>query len=167
MKKQPAFTLIEMAIAIMVVGLLMALFIQILNQASQASLIGQAVTELETEANFSLEKICDPLSQIEFLTAAPWGDTISPTGLATKLSFTLKGKAYAFYLQDTALVMQQDQISAILFNQASDLSFNFFDIHGQATSDPKQVRYIRVAFRLYTQDFKEEYSTLCALRISS
>lgn len=122
MKKSAGFTLIEIIITIVIVGILAGIAALIILQGTRSYTEGQVRSNVHYQARYAMERMA---REVRLIRAC--GDIAGPANPAASLTFTdIDGNAVTFGAGGTDLLRNAD----ILARGVTALQFRFFDQNG-------------------------------------
>ena len=130
-RRRGAFTLIELAVVIVVVGIVAGLGAGIIVEAGRAYKKSGALTDNFADANYALTRLALELGNLAS------ANDITAMG-ASSITFRLSGVARTFAKSGTNLLLG----TKTLASGVSSFSLTYYDSAGAVTTDPASVRRI-------------------------
>lgn len=142
-KKTKAFTLIEIIIVIVIVGILASISAPMIYKAAQASTQEYNVSNVSGQARLALTRMVRELRMIRSNSASDL------TMGADQITFTtVDGQTITYLLSGTTLMRN----SQALANDISALSFTYQDGAGETTAVVGDIRYITISLTATSDD---------------
>ena len=139
-KTQRGFTLIELVLVIMILGIIAAISSKTLSQGFSAYLAGRYVIEADGQARLALERMAREIHVIRSPT-----DISTATASPGQLTFNdINGNNITYNLSGSSLMRN----SQILADGINSLTFSFFDVNGASTATPSLIRFITIALNV-------------------
>jgi prepilin-type N-terminal cleavage/methylation domain-containing protein len=138
MKKQNGFTLIELAMVIVIIGIIAAMASSMISQGFEAYFTGKNVMDADWQGRLALERMARDIREIRSA-----GDISTMT--ASQLTFVdLSGNTITYQLSGTNLMRN----SQILANGIQSMTLSYFDANGSTTASASAVRYISISLNV-------------------
>lgn len=150
MKLSKGFTLIELVIVIVLVGIIGSSTALLLRQTFKSYFTGKKITDIALKTSIASNILIREIKNLEVLNSIA----------ATSMTYTNhKGESITIDFNSSNLRRSVNSASAqILCNQVSSVAFNYYDSTYAVTATPANVRYITVT--LTTQDEGIPYSLM-------
>lgn len=137
-QKARGFTLIELIIVILLMGIIMAVASKMLSQGLTGYLTSKNLIEAEWQGQIGLERMARDIHLIRSL-----GDI--STASASQLIYTdTSGTSITFQLSGTTLMRN----SQVLADGVQSLIFSYFNKNGASTSTLSDIRYITISLNV-------------------
>lgn len=144
--RQAGFTLIEMVIVIVLLGILAASGATMLADAMKAARFAALNHSSGSQARYALERIGREIREMDYGTL---GYQITTLNSSTSLSFTKNdGTLVAVTQAAPVLNLWYSGTSSVLTNQLSSMSVAYYDIDGNTTIEENEVRWIQITLNV-------------------
>jgi len=152
-KNQNAFTLIELIIVIVIVGIIMAGTSTVLLQHFRAYLAGKNLISLSEQGTIAIERISRDIRAV-----ASSGSITTATN--TQFTFSdLDGDTISYAKSGSQIIRTFNSVPNVLADNVANLTFNYFDSSGNSTTTKSQIRYITVNLGLAYQEASSNFYT--------
>ena len=148
------FTLSELIITIVIMGVIGVVIGKTLFQAYQTFLTSQHVTEIDWQGFFALERMTNDLHTIR---SAADITTIQPSQLAF---VDVNGNTIQYQLSNNLLMRNSQTVASGI----QSLNLNYMDNNGVTTATPSAVRNISLSVTIAAGGLTSSFSTLVATR---
>lgn len=138
MKKYSGFTLIELVIVIVILGIIAVASSQMLNTGLNAYITGKNIIDAGQQARLGIERMVRDIHAVRSSS-----DISSAT--ASQFAFTdTSGNSITYSLSGSSLMRN----SQVLADGISNLALTYFDLNGASTSTPANIRYITISLTI-------------------
>ena len=138
MKKNSGFTLIELIMVLVILGIIAAVTSKILATGLSGYLVSKNLTEADWQGQLGLERMVRDLRE----TRSPSDIT---TATSTQFVFTnISGSSVTYQLTGTNLMRN----TQILASGVNSLTFNYYDANGTITAVTSAISYIRITLNI-------------------
>ena len=153
-RAQQGFTLIEMALVIVLLGLISAAVVRFYSQQLIATQTMQNVSDAFWQARLAMERMVIDIRSIRSTNAIT-------TNTSNTLAFTdINNSTYTYTLSGTNLLCN----SRVLASGVNSLAFSYYDKTGAITATLANIRYIRIAINVTKNNTNINLTTSVYLR---
>lgn len=154
LKFQQGFTLIEMVIVIVILGIIASMSSQLLMQGLNTFTTGENIVNANWQGQIAIERMSRDISLIR-----------SPTDISNiasnNFAFTdVNNNTLTYSLSGTDLVLTQNGSNVILARGIQSLTFTYFDKTGASTGTASSVRLIGVSINVTGNNVNYTLSTM-------
>lgn len=155
--RQSGFTLVEMILSILLVGLVGAVMAPMIYQGSQGAIVGQKLATLDWSARESIERLDRELYAMRVLNIT--------TANATTLTFTSNTAETVTFSYDAGnqRILRNSDVVA---NNVSSFTFSYYDSSGTVTAVLANIYYVTIT-ATFTVDgqVSPTYTTTTFIRV--
>ena len=153
-QKQLGFTMVEMIISLVIMGIISVVIGKILFQAYQDFLVSNNITEADWNGFVALERIVKDIHNIQSAAAIT---VINPSQLA----FTdMSGNSVQYKLSGNSLIRN----SQTMASGVQSLALSYLDKNGASTATTANVRYITMTISLVQGNITTSFVTTAGTR---
>lgn len=148
------FTLVELLVALAVVGLVLAATVGLLQQGQQGYLLGVAGLEAQQSARVALQRMAREIRNAGFdPVGAGFPPIVNPTVTSVTLQNDLngngmidaRGETVTYLLRGTTLRRNAGGGAQPIIEGAQALTFTYLDADGVPTAVPERIRTVTIA----------------------
>lgn len=142
LKQYQGFTLIEIVIVILILGIIIGMSSSLLSQGLASFSAGENIANASWQGQLAIERLSQDIRLIR-------SNTDVTTLGANNFAFTdVDGNTISYALSGTSLNLTQNGNAETLADGVQSLAFNYFDKNGAVTATTTLVRYIQITLNI-------------------
>lgn len=154
LKIQNGFTLIELIMVIVVLGIIIGMSSSLITQGLNAFLSGEDISDANWQGQVASQRMSRDLSLIR-------SPTDIATASATSITFTdIFNNSISYSLSGSSLILTQNGTAQTLADGISTLSFTYYDTNGVVTATTSLIRYIQFSINVTLNGVNYTLATL-------